>query len=642
MQLDDEGFISFSEAKVKLNPYKPRPFKSVEYMTDEEIRAGAGGTLVYDTENYINYFLIAFKCIKTGKYIRLELPFNVYKLSWILHNYTVVGFNSIKYDLPLIWCSYKYQELGKLFRLSQDLIFNGLPPYHAQKEYDFQIFKTSNIDLIEVCPLKGSLKLYAARLHVKRLQDLPFDINKCLTDEQKEITAQYCFSDLDATEIIFKFNSERFKLRQEMSEEYHVNLMSKSDAQIAEAVIGHEIRAISGKKIEKSNIQPGDSFTYDVPSYIQYATPELQNLFKKVKQSKFVVNNFGNLDTPPQLEKCLVNVGTLTVKFGIGGLHSCEERTAYVSNDEYQLIDRDVTSYYPEIILTQKLYPEHLGPIFLDVFGSLKSRRVEAKKKKIFAKDKGLKIVINGTSGKFNSIHSILYSPKCYFQMTLTGQLAILMLAEMLVCNGIKVISANTDGIVIYCKKTDLDKMHYWIDYWEKITGFGTEETRYKCYYGRDVNAYFAVKENDEVKVKGPYSEVGSQSGTQLDCNPENLICSDALKLFLSKGTPYEETILNCKDLTRFVTVRNVKGGAHKNVDYLGKVVRWYYAKGEVGTINYILTGNKVPNTEGAKPVMDMPDEFPNDVNYDWYINECKSILEDIGYSPRKEQLKLF
>ena len=63
----------------------------------------------------------------------------------------------------------------------------------------------------------------------------------------------------------------------------------------------------------------------------------------------------------------------------------------------------------------------------------------------------------------------------------------------------------------------------------------------------------------------------------------------------IGKDIPIEETILNCKDITRFVCVRNVKGGAHKDSYYLGKVIRWAYFKNEIGTINYILTGNKVP-----------------------------------------------
>ena len=167
--------------------------------------------------------------------------------------------------------------------------------------------------------------------------------------------------------------------------------------------------------------------------------------------------------------------------------------------------------------------------------------------------------------------------------------------------DGIEIISANTDGIVILCPQYKYDdyKTNYILN-GNKSTGFITEETRYKNYYARDVNAYFAVKEDNSVKLKGPWAEIGSATGTQLDINPNTLICTDAVSALLGKEIPIEETILNCKDITRFICVTNVKGGAHKDGYYLGKVIRWYYSTNVVGTINYISNNNKVPDTDNA------------------------------------------
>ena len=125
----------------------------------------------------------------------------------------------------------------------------------------------------------------------------------------------------------------------------------------------------------------------------------------------------------------------------------------------------------------------------------------------------------------------------------------------------------------------------------------------------------------------------------QLDINPNTLICTDAVSALLGKDIPIEETILNCKDITRFVVVRNVKGGAHKDSYYLGKVVRWYYSNSVVGTINYISNNNKVPDTDNAQPCMELPNEFPTDINYQWYISRTNEILEDIRYYKKQEQL---
>jgi hypothetical protein len=284
-----------------------------------------------------------------------------------------------------------------------------------------------------------------------------------------------------------------------------------------------------------------------------------------------------------------------------------------------------------------------MGPNFLIVYTGFKHRRVQAKIAKRFTEDKGLKIFLNGVSGKFSDFWSKMYSPNNTIQMNLTGQLSILMLAEMFECNGMEVISANTDGLVVYYKDEEEEKVKYWIKYWENLTKFQLEDVDYNGYYARDVNAYFAVKTDGSCKVKGPYSEVGSQSGTQLDNNPVYLICSDAIKQFLVDATPIEQTIRECKDITRFVVVRNVKGGAHKDGEYLGKVVRWVYYKNQYGTINYVISGNKVADTDGAYPLQDLPDVFPeNDIDYDRYIDYAKEILVDIGYTTKSKQVEFF
>ena len=96
----------------------------------------------------------------------------------------------------------------------------------------------------------------------------------------------------------------------------------------------------------------------------------------------------------------------------------------------------------------------------------------------------------------------------------------------------------------------------------------------------------------------------------------------EAIELFLTKQVPIEQTIRNCTDITKFLAVKNVKGGAHKDREYLGKVVRWYHSNEVVGTINYILSGNKVPDTENCRPIMDLPDSFPIDINYRYYIEK--------------------
>jgi hypothetical protein len=310
------------------------------------------------------------------------------------------------------------------------------------------------------------------------------------------------------------------------------------------------------------------------------------------------------------------------------------------SGEEFYLIDRDCASYYPNIILNQGLYPSHMGKAFLKVYRSIVERRLKAKKEKNKVVADSLKITINGSFGKLGSKYSSLYAPDLMIQVTLTGQLALLMLIEMVELIGIPVVSANTDGIVIKCPVDRYDDLNNVVKYWEKLTNFETEETRYKALYSRDVNNYLAVKEDNKCKAKGTYSTPGLQK------NPTSLICVDAIKAIIVDSTPIEETILNCKDLTRFLTVRTVKGGGEQDGVYLGKAVRWYYStETKNKTINYIASGNKVAKSEGAKPCMDLPPTFPTDINYQWYINETIEMLHDIDFYYRvkkPEQITFF
>jgi hypothetical protein len=218
---------------------------------------------------------------------------------------------------------------------------------------------------------------------------------------------------------------------------------------------------------------------------------------------------------------------------------------------------------------------------------------------------------------------------------TLTGQLTILMLIEALERYGIPVISGNTDGIVIKCPRGELEALNAIIGKWEKHTGLKTEETRYAALYSRDVNNYIAVKEGGGTKSKGAFGP------PTLTKSPQNIICNEAVIAYLTKGSPCEQTVRDCSDITRFLTLRTVNGGATKSGQTLGKAVRWYYAKGETGTINYATNGNTVPRSEGAKPLMDLPDEFPDDVDYEWYIRECAEILMAVGAVPRPMQPKM-
>jgi hypothetical protein len=242
----------------------------------------------------------------------------------------------------------------------------------------------------------------------------------------------------------------------------------------------------------------------------------------------------------------------------------------------------------------------------------------------------------------------VLYAPDLMIQVTVTGQLALLMLIEMLSqWKYIEVVSANTDGIMIKCHKECVNLMHETIKLWEEITQFMTEETEYAALYSRDVNAYLAVKKDGKSKGKNIYYDPWNSKDAKdliwrFFKNPNAQICTEAAIKLVTQNIPVEKTIRECKDITRFVCVKNVTGGAHKDGDYLGKVIRWYYASNTYGTINYIKNNNKVPDSEKGKPVMDLPLTFPDDIAYDIYVAKTTEMLEDMAYFQKSKQLTFF
>jgi DNA polymerase elongation subunit (family B) len=635
-----------------------------------------------DIECYPNYFLVKLMNDE-GRFREFEMydghGLDVVKLRALLNSYTVVTFNGNNYDWPILSLALNGADNEALKEASDAIIVNDMKPWNFYKHFRCQALSYDHIDIKEVAPgVMVSLKLYAGRLHAPKMQDLPYDPDSLLTREQMQNVNLYCGNDLHVTKRLYDAIKGRVTLRETMSAEYRTDLRSKSDAQVAEAVIKTELFRLTNKKLAKPSVKEKEFF-YKVPEYMKFESDQLNNVFEMVKHSPFTAKTNGQIEMTEELANTLIHINGSVYKLGIGGLHSQESETTHLADDEYMIVDRDVTSYYPSIILNQGLYPETLGPHLLEVFKVLVDRRVSAKRKNRELKKLGVKghayrhslakeviedvspyveytskftleqdiefdrsvtvmdslrITINGAFGKLGSVYSALYAPDLMIQVTVTGQLTLLMLIERFEMAGIKVISANTDGIVTRYPRSRHEEVAAIVKQFEQETQFEFEDTHYSGLYSRDVNNYIAIKPDGEVKTKGTFKAGDLQKNTQND------ICNEALIAYLKDGTPIEETIRACKDIRKFVTVRTVKGGGVYAGQYLGKVVRWYYGTDSLGTINYVKSGNKVPRTDGCIPLMDLPIDFPNNVDYNWYIAETKDLLMDIGLVARPPVVK--
>lgn len=594
---------------------------NVELYNDEELIT-LTEPLVMDCECYKNYFLCAFKGVHSGKVAYFEELDR--RLLWLLLNKCIVTFNGRKYDYVVLNLFIAAKALETIHNASNAIIQNNLMPWDILRGYKVKdaLEKSNHIDLVEVAPLFNSLKVYAGRLHVKRMQDLPFDPQTELSEEQKLIVRLYCVNDLDNTIELFLGLKDEIQLREAMSRTYQIDLRSRSDAQIAEAVIGKSLKV---PKVKQPDIPVGMEYYYQPPDYLSwFQTDIMKQTLHRFCHTAFRVGGSGKTGIPDSLkEHLIVRIGDLDYKMGIGGLHSQEKQTYYESNKDNILIDRDVASYYPRIILNQQLFPERLGKRFLYVYEGIVNQRLEAKASGDKITSDTLKITINGSFGKFGNAFSLMYSPTLVVQVTLTGQLSLLLLIEKMHLAGIPVVSANTDGVVMNCPRHKLDQMNAIVKWWEQVTQFETEETVYDKLYSRDVNNYIAVQPDGKVKTKGTFSDTGLRK------NPQNAIINDAVIAYLKQNQPVADYIKACVDVTRFLTVRTAKGGAVQAGEYLGSAIRWYKST-EGSEIIYAKNGNLVAGGENAKACMNLPEQLPTDIDYEWYIEQAEKIVKII------------
>lgn len=662
----------------------------------------------YDTECFPNYWLLKLRLEATRQLYEFRLTagqsFSVAdagRIRLLFDLFTTVSFNGIYYDVPMITAAISGYTCEQLKWLNDRIIpkqIKGQPKVYGAKPWELGLPEwqpADHIDIMEVCPGAGSLKQYGGRIHSKKLQDLPYEPDHYLTPDEAVKVDLYCDNDLDLLDDLFDALAPQLRQREVLGERYGVNLLSKSDAQVAETVIRKRCEQALGQRIYKPEIDWNLRFRYKVPEFIAYQAPQLQRALELVRESVFMLDRNGAVAMPPQLDDLAIKIGSSVYKMGIGGLHSQEEQLVAVSNETHQVRMPDVASYYPKLMLNSGEYPPALGRQFLTEFDAIRLERLAAKSLAKKLKSQGLtdsseyedattmdgggKIMINGTFGKTGSQYSVLFAPTMLIQTTITGQLSILMLIEWHEHYGIPVISANTDGIVINCPRDKLRISEALIKEWERRTGLEMETDDYVAIYARDVNNYYAIKTPDDVKRKGEYAKAGLIEKK----NPDVEICSDAVAEFLAKGTPIEYTIAACRDIRKFVTIQKVNGGGVKmwgdgarkgalvrdmldtltangwvksgrkwargdvecdprtayescfepqRPEYLGKVVRWYYGTNSPGPIVYASNGNTVSLSYGATPCMTLPDEFPDDIDYVWYINKAQNILKDIGY----------
>lgn len=594
--------------------------------------------VVCDIEVSPNAYLVGFKSIEKGTVVQIGIrgedaalsTEQRKKLRGILSKYTIITFNGEKFDMPVILKSLEGINCNQIFQMSSKIIEKKMPGWLAMKNYNVDYFNgLIHIDLFEPSPgVAISLKMYGARLHSQKLQDLPYAFDKHLTQDEYDLWALYNINDLDTTIDLYHEIEKSIELRYNMSDQYKMNLMSKGDAQIAETVLIEELSK-KGLRAKKVLLKSDYTIEFKAPDCIKFESDELQARFDLILQESFILDKGGKPKLPTWLTKPLL-IGNTKYKMGLGGLHSQEKKLVVKSSKTHIVRNADVASYYPSMIIEFNYAPKSIGEGFLEVYKKFYHTRLKAKADGNKVISDSLKITLNGTFGKLGSKWSKIYAPDLLLQVTLTGQLLLLMLIELLESKGFEVVSSNTDGIEYLCDRSRQHEAEAIIFDWELSTGMVMEHGTYQALYARDVNNYVAVYDG-YTKVKGVYCGKRHIEGPVKN-NREYDIVFEAISDYLLHGKSLEETINNCNDVREFISCKNVAGGGEWRDEYLGKVVRWYYST-DGDPITYKKNGNKVAKSDGAHPIMDLPEnnELPKDLDKEFYIELAVKHLNDLG-----------
>ena len=623
----------------------------------------------YDIEVYKNFFSVTFisKDGNTEKVFYIHNDINAKEVVLEIRNFIqnevtyLVGFNNISYDdviLSYIFSMNSPKDLLSLvYDLSSILVTNEshqLPQWIKALKYK-KIFKS--IDLCTIYRLHKvgkSLKLCGINLKHYKVQELSHTFSKLVEEKDIDLILEYNKNDVEITLKLYEFELPDIKIRYNIMKRFgfDYSILSSSKPNVADRIFIKKYADLTGLdpkyftelRTKRSSVK----FSECVFPYVSFKTKYMQDKLNELK----------SIDSPI-VKKILdfqILINGKTYQLGIGGLHSVDDANYFISDETYSYRDADVASYYPSMMLQNKIKPEHLTDDFLTILNTETVQRLEAKTQYkltkdidyLFLADTG-KIVINAVFGKLGSETGWFYDPKAFISVTLNGQLLLLMLIEELEMNGIEVISANTDGVVAKIHKDKEDLYKSICSNWMKTTNLELEFSNYKAIYRTGVNSYLAIDSSGKIKKKSQFEE-----NKVLEQAPKFLVVAKALNAFLINKTPIEKFIRNHTDIYDFCASKKighdfdmylktiVDGKLLSNK--LQKVNRYYVSKS--GGLLFQKDSKKEIGIEAGTQVciLNNCDESLDiksyNINYSFYEKETNKILQQIFN--RDIKLRLF
>lgn len=504
--------------------------------------------------------------------------------------------------------------------------------------------------------------------------------DRYIVDEWIPDMMHYNLNDVYIVCEIVRLNPDEIKSRYAVSKTYQVDVLNSSRSNMGDVMFEKFYSKFSGLAPEQwkngRTERTAMSFKKVIFPFIKFKTPELQKLLSDMYNITVYKVGKDAFSKEVKIGDCVYNLAT-------GGLHSQDRpmelwssnRGAWTSPtggqeldnpNDYTYIHADINSMYPSIIAAHGVYPEHLNKgAFVGLVSWMRDTRVEVKhstETHIDGIPTGvlalvLKIVINAIYGKLGFEKGPLYDRLAVLKVTINGQLMMLMLIEELELNGIKVISANTDGIVIKLYNRDIPKYNEIKERWEATTKLKFDTDYYECLICRDVNNYvsqFRVTKKGVNKLKNEFKgDLHPYMYTEdLKKGYSMPIVAKAVYEFFINGKPVMDTLQEATNILDFCSTQNVGKQFHveetKVVNgEVQHIICQRYVRFYVSNRGVVI--EKVHNDSGARSrlaagsvvtvlnTLDDKDIALRDINFRYYYQECIKIIDPIklGISPK-------
>lgn len=609
---------------------------------------------VHDIENYPNVFLFgAIHALTETPYIfeishRRDDRQAFYLFTEYLreHRAEEVGYNNLGYDYPVqhsILNNIMYITNADIYKKGDSIINAGDENRFAHMVWE-KDWIVPQLDLYKIHHFdnqakRTSLKTLEFNMRMENIEDLPFTPGTYLTDSQIDTLRQYLIHDLKATLMFYKHSKKLIDFRRELSAKYGRNFMNHNDTKIGKDYFIMELEKSGiqcfepGSRKPRQTHRPSIALNSVIFPYVRFEQPEFNRVLNWLRQQVIT-------ETKGVFTDLSADINGFSFDFGTGGIHGSIESQTIRSTENYVIIDLDVASFYPNLAISNELYPAHLGKQFCTIYKNVYDMRSSYPKGT--PENAMLKLALNGVYGDSNNVYSPFYDPAYTMAITINGQLLLCMLAEeLLKIPGLSMIQANTDGLTVYVPRVFTGQVEQVRHAWEKLTRLQLEEAIYDVMFIRDVNNYIAVYEGGKkVKRKGAYCHSVDLGWHQ---NHSMQVVAKAAEAALVHNKDIRDFITSHEDIHDFMLVTKVPRNSKllwgdKQVQ---NITRYY-----VSTDGAPLTKVMPPLAKSLKLNPDAPERRMsvckgwlttecNDMkrfnratlNYDFYIKEAEKLV---------------